>query len=137
MKIKYNDATHNRPGGRRILDAPFVFIDLQLYINQLKQEEAWQKSGHNGVTVFKNDQMAEVLICIRENAVIENNSVNGIVSIQVLEGKINMLVETEEIEMATGQLITMHQYINHSIEARKDSVLLITTTVDLENEIVL
>lgn len=132
MEIRYNEATTNRPEGDRVLNAPFVFIDIQNYIRQLKDEEAWQKTDHNSITVFKNNQVTIVLICLHESAVIENNSIEGLLTIQVLDGKIKMEVETEEIELVKGQLLTLHQYINHSIEAQQDSVLLLTNNNSMD-----
>jgi quercetin dioxygenase-like cupin family protein len=129
MEIKYNEATLNRPEGDRVLDAPFVFTDFQNYIRQLKQEDAWQKSDRNSITVFKNNQMTVVLICLHQGATIENNSIDGLLSIQVLEGKIRMEIETEEIEIMKHQLMTLHQYVNHSMEAAEDSVVLLTNYV--------
>jgi quercetin dioxygenase-like cupin family protein len=126
MEIRYNEATINRPEGDRVLDAPFVFTDFQHYIRQVKQEEAWHKSDRNSITVFKNSQITIVLICLHEGAVIENNSIAGLLSIQVLEGKIKMELESDETEVIKDQQVTLHQYINHSLEAMQESVLLLT-----------
>ena len=42
--IKNIDATLNRPEGERLIDAPFVFVDLQKYVEQLKHEDSWDKN---------------------------------------------------------------------------------------------
>ena len=42
MENKRNEATLNRPEGDRVLDAPYVFINIPEFIRQLKSEEAWQ-----------------------------------------------------------------------------------------------
>ncbi len=129
MEIEYNDATRNRPEGKRVLNAPFVFIDLADYTRQLKNEEAWVKNDRNSITVFKNEQMTTVLICLHEAAVIENNAVDGLISIQVLEGKIKLQVETEESEMISGQIAVLQPFINHELEAMEDCILLLSNTM--------
>ena len=43
METKRNEATLNRPEGDRVIDAPYVFMDLDQFILQLKNEESWTK----------------------------------------------------------------------------------------------
>ena len=38
MEIKTNQATKNRPEGDRVIDAPYVFIDIPGFVEQLKSE---------------------------------------------------------------------------------------------------
>jgi len=40
MENKRNEATLNRPEGDRVLDAPYVFVNIPEFIRQLKSEEA-------------------------------------------------------------------------------------------------
>ncbi|MES2431586.1 MAG: hypothetical protein V4556_11655 [Bacteroidota bacterium] len=128
MEIKFNDATPNRPEGERVLNAPFVFIDIPDYIRQLLEEDAWEKNDRNSITVYKNERITTVIVCLHESAVINNNSIDGYLSIQVIDGKIKLQIETEDTEMVKGQSVALHRYINHSIEALQDSILLLTTT---------
>lgn len=134
MEIKFNEATPKRPMGGRILDAPFVFIDLPNYIRQLQYKEEWDNKDRNSITVFKSDELTTVLICIKEAAVIGSNSIDGLMSVQVLEGKIKMQVETETVELLKGQVINLHAFIQHSIEAMEESILLITNVSQTRNE---
>jgi quercetin dioxygenase-like cupin family protein len=134
MEIKFNEATSKRPMGGRVLDAPFVFIDLPNYIRQLQQTEDWQNKDRNSITVFKSDELTTVLICLKEAAVIGSNSIDGLMSVQVLEGKIQMQVETESVELFKGQAINLHAFIQHSIEAMEESILLITNVPQPRNE---
>lgn len=127
MEIKRNDATRNRPGGDRVLDAPYVLADLPAFIEQVKDEKAWDKSDRNGITVFKTDGITIVLSAFKEGAVIKDNIVNGFLTLQVLEGKVRLDTLEGEIDMQDNQLITFHPNIPHSIEARSGAVLLITT----------
>ena len=57
MENKRNEATLNRPEGDRVLDAPYVFVNIPEFIRQLKSEEAWQKNDRNGITVFKTGRV--------------------------------------------------------------------------------
>ena len=126
MENKRNEATLNRPEGDRVLDAPYVFINIPDFIRQLKSEEAWQKNDRNGITVFKSGRVTMVLTCLHAKAVMHDVLVDGIFTIQVLEGVIRVRTPDGEVDMQANQAITFHQLVDHSIEAMMDSVLLFT-----------
>src|SRR6187401_1769470 len=124
MENKRNEATLNRPEGERVLDAPYVFINLPEFIRQLKSEEAWQKNDRNGITVFKTGRVTTVLTCLHAKAILKNNLVDGIFTVHVLEGIIR--VKTPDVDMQANQIMAFHQLVDHSIEAMMDSVILFT-----------
>lgn len=126
MENKRNEATINRPEGDRVLDAPYVFINIPDFIRQLKSEEAWQKNDRNGITVFKTGRVTMVLTCLRAKAIMHEVSVDGIFTIHVLEGIVRVRTPDGEVDMQGNQIITFHQLVDHSIEAMMDSVLLFT-----------
>ena len=65
MEEKFNESTINRPEGDRLLDAPFVIADLNAYIKQITEEDAWFKNDRNAITIFKGDHVTVVLIALR------------------------------------------------------------------------
>src|SRR6266481_17561 len=119
MEIKRNDATLLRPEGDRVLDAPYVFMNLGEFRKQLKDEEAWQKSDRNGITIFKTDNLTIVLTCLHKEASIKENIVNGLFQVQVLDGKIRISTDDGDSEMKEGEMIVFHPNVRHSIEALK------------------
>jgi quercetin dioxygenase-like cupin family protein len=127
MEIKRNDATLNRPEGDRVLDAPYVFMDLDDFIKQLKDEEAWDKNDRNGITIFKTDNLTTVLTCLHKDAAIEENSVDGLFQVQVLDGKVRITTDDGDTEMKQGEMMVFHPNVQHSIKALKKSTLLLQT----------
>jgi quercetin dioxygenase-like cupin family protein len=127
MEIKRNEATLNRPEGDRVIDAPYVFMDLNDFIKQLKDEEAWDKNDRNGITIFKTDNLTSVLTCLHKDASIEENSVDGLFQVQVLDGKIRVTTIDGDAEMKQGEMIVFHPNVLHSIKALKKSTLLLQT----------
>jgi hypothetical protein len=126
MENKRNEATLNRPEGDRVIDAPYVFINIPEFIRQLKTEEAWQKNDRNGITVFKSGRVTMVLTCLHAKAILKDVLVDGIFTIQVIEGIIRVTTPDGEVDMQANQIMTFHQLVDHSIEAMMDSVLLLT-----------
>ena len=130
MEIKRNDATLNRPEGDRVLDAPYVFMDLDDFTKQLKDEEAWDKNDRNGITIFKTDNLTTVLTCLHKDASIKDNAVDGLFQVQVLDGKIRITTDDGDAELKQGEMMVFHPNVKHSIEATKKSTLLLQTITE-------
>ena len=135
MENKRNEATINRPEGDRVLDAPYVFVNIPEFVRQLKSEEAWQKNDRNGITVFKTERVTMVVTCLHAKAVLKNNLVDGIFTIQVLEGIVRVTNPDGEVDMQANQVMAFHQLVDHSILALMDSVLLLTNNAKEVNHI--
>ncbi len=125
--MKANEATLNRPGGERVLDASYVISNIDDRIKQLKKEEAWDKSDRNAITLVKNDQMTIVLVCLHKGADIAENTVDGMITLEVIEGRVTVTTGTETLELCEHALITFRPNIGHSVHADKESAVLLTT----------
>ena len=126
MEIKRNEATLNRPEGDRVLDAPYVFIDIPSFIEQVKEEKAWEKNDRNGITVFKSDTLTIVVSALQASAEIRDNAVDGLFTIQVLKGDARVTTPDGDVNMTAGQLLTFHPQVPHSIQALSDSIFLLS-----------
>ncbi len=133
MTEKFNDATINRPEGERPLDAPIIRIDLHELIQQIKDEKAWKKNDRNAITVFKTAGMTIVLVALHEDASVNPHSIEGITSIQLLEGRLQILNSGEAMDVKEGQIITVKAKIDHTIIAIKKSIFLLTVAGNYGN----
>ncbi len=77
VEIKSNEATALRPEGDRILDAPFVEMDLNNFIVQIKDEITWTSTDHNSITIFKSNNTTVVLIGMHQNAELTKHKAYG------------------------------------------------------------
>jgi len=127
MEMKRNEATLNRPEGDRVIDAPYVFVDMGRFIKQIKNEETWDKNDRNGITIFKTDNLTTVLTCLHKDALIKDNSVDGIFQVQVLGGRIRVTTAEGDTDIGEGEMIVFHPGVQHTIEALKKSSLLLQT----------
>lgn len=126
MEIKRNEATINRPEGDRVIDAPYVFVDIPGFVDQIKNEKAWEKNDRNGITVFKSADMTIVVTAMQAAARIDDNSVDGHMTIQVLDGEVKIETPDGDVNMRAGNLIALHPGVTHSLQAVTDMILLIT-----------
>jgi quercetin dioxygenase-like cupin family protein len=130
MDMKLNEGTLNRPEGDRVLDALMVVSDINNYIRQLKEETTWKKSDKNAITIFKTDHLAIVISCLHENATIIDNVVEGVLTIQVLEGRIKVTVDGGHLDLKQGQIIHIHPGVRHTVEAITEAAILLSNVTD-------
>ena len=134
---KSNEATVLRPLGDRTIDAPLVTIDLFSFIEQIKKEKKWKETDRNAITVFKTNGLRIVLIALRKGAEMVKHVANGLISVQVLEGKIQLHTDEQSVKLGKGQMLALHKGIPHSLLAKKKTIFLLTLTTTLaENSIV-
>ena len=132
MENKSNDATSQRPEGNRILDAPMVEMNLYEFIDQLKNEKTWVESDRNSITIFKSETMRIVLMGLHENAEIKPHKANGVISVQVLEGKMDFTTEQKSSQIEKGQMIALHENITHSVLALTETFFVLTLAMKIK-----
>jgi len=117
----------NRPRGDRILDAPFVYMSLDEYVKQVKNEDAWDKYDRNGITIFKTENATIVLTCLHKNAIMGENLVDGIFQIQVLDGHLRVTTDAGNSDLKEAGMVVFHPGVRHTVQAMKKSTLLMQT----------
>lgn len=127
MEIKSNQSTGNRPEGDRILDAPYVFTDIPMYLEQLKSEKSWTKNDRNAITVYKSEKITIVIAILKSGATVNDHSIDECLTFQVLSGELKVETEGRVFYATSGQMMTFHAGLAHSIKALNDSEILITT----------
>ncbi len=127
--MKTTDATYNRPEGERVLDAPYVVTDINAAMVKLMNENGWEETDCNGITLFKTDNLTTVLICMHTGSRIGENSIDGTVTLQIVEGEVELTAEEEVLTLHTGQLMMLHHNVTHSILATEETVMLLTNHV--------
>ncbi|MEJ7768776.1 MAG: cupin domain-containing protein [Chitinophagaceae bacterium] len=121
-----NEATPLRPGGSRLLNAPFLEMDLNKCIAEIRSESTWQIRDRNSITIFKSDDITIVLMGMHEHADLKTHTANGTIMVQVLDGKIDFKTEARTTVLENGQIIALQPNIPHSVLAVKESFFLLT-----------
>lgn len=130
MENKSNDATPQRPDGERILNAPLVEMNINDFIKQIRSEPTWSDSDRNSVTLFKSETMRIVLIGLHKNAEMKPHKANGVISVQVVEGKIEFTTEQKSTQIEKGQMIALTENITHNVRALTESFFLLTLAMN-------
>ena len=132
MGKQFNKVNKLRPLADRTLDAQMVTIDLPSYIEQIKKEKTWKKTDRNAITVFKTTGLSIVLMAMRKDAEISKHSTEGLVHIQVLEGKILINAKGQPIQLSAGQILALHEGIPHSLQVKKKTIFLLTLSATMD-----
>lgn len=128
MKTKIIEATNSRRTSGHIIDASVVSVDISAFIKQIKAEKSWAESDRNAITVFKTNGLSIVLIALRQNAEMIKYKADGLMSVQILAGEIKFTTNHNCNNFKTGQMVVLHNSIEHSILAIEETVLLLTVT---------
>ncbi len=128
MDTKFINATTQRPEGNRTTDAQLVTIDLASFIEQIKEEKEWKESDRNAITVFKTNGMCIVLVALHKDAEMIKHTAAGLISVEVLEGKMIFKTENNSINLGKGKMLALHEGIQHSVLAQEETIFLLTIT---------
>jgi len=134
MEEKFNEATDQRPEGDRVIDAAMVTIDLPAFMEQIKQEAAWKERDRNAITVFKTNGMRLVLIALHAGAEMKTHTADGIISVQVIDGRMKFTANNRSAELSKGQMLALHKGIPHSVQAIEETIFLLTLTTTLDDK---
>lgn len=131
MEEKFNKATALRPEGERAMDAALVRIDIPAFIENIKNEKQWKDSDRNAITVFKTNGLRIVLMALHKDAEMTEHTADGLISIQMLEGRMIFKTEEQAVELNKGQMLALHEGIPHSVVAKEETIFLLTLTTTL------
>jgi quercetin dioxygenase-like cupin family protein len=134
MSVKRNESTGNRPKGDRAIDAPYLVLNTPGYIDQLKQEPAWQKNDRNGITVFKSEGLTMVITAFHQGAQVNDLTVDGFLTVKVLEGKVRFISSEGNFEAVENDVIAFHPGVAKALEAMTEATILLTHfTIESDN----
>ncbi len=120
------DATYNRPEGDRRIDSPVLLTDLPSFIDQIKNENAWEKNDRNSITLFKSDKIRIVLVALHRKAEMQTEHPDHVMNIHLLKGKISLIANVSQTEVNKDQMVTLHEKVPYKIKALKKSMFVLT-----------
>jgi quercetin dioxygenase-like cupin family protein len=136
LLITHSDATsvgdsgslqsHPRPDARRKLDGHLLKFDLYAEIENLKQEGNWLAGYQSAKTLVKSEDTRIVLIALHKDNEMKMHQSNGPISLLIMEGCIQFKTLQDDVELNSGELITLHKKVQHSVLAKEQSIILLT-----------
>ena len=128
MDTKYNEATPNRPTGERVLDAPFVLMDIPAFMKQLPGEKAWQENDRSGITIFKGKNLTILITMLKSGAKIKDSPQTDILVAYLLKGDAKFTTnDKEEVVVKENQSIVFHKGMLNCIEAVSEATIMLSS----------
>ena len=100
-------------------------FDLRKEMDDSEKKKPWP-SGLYSRTLFKKHDLRIVLISMQDAAHMKEHHADGTISIQVIKGQLRVSVNGKPHNLPTGTLFTLGHSIRHDVEAKGDSVFLLT-----------
>lgn len=100
-------------------------FDLSEEVHRLESEQPWQ-AEHTANTIVKYPDLRIVLVALKAGSRLHEHRTAGRLSIQALSGEIYVHVPGQVVEMTTGKLLAVDHNVPHDVEAKTDSVFLLT-----------
>lgn len=132
-KLKTHSETLVGPDATSSLNVPMVEMNLHESIEQLKNTISWVEKDRNSIILYKSETMQIVLIGLHENAELKPHKASGVISVQVLEGKINFIAGDQRSILEKGHVIALEENCTHSVLALKESFFLLTLVLRANN----
>jgi quercetin dioxygenase-like cupin family protein len=87
------------------------------------------KARHRANLLVKTDTIRVVLVTMLEGGALQEHSAPGPITVQVLAGTIDFLVDGESDIMSKGDLISLAPGVRHAVRGLKDGAFLLTIGV--------
>lgn len=108
-------------------------FDLKLVTRDLWKEPELQEPGrHMGTTLVKTPALRVVLQAMRRGARLSPHRAPGPITVQVLEGELRFEAGDDVVYLRAGELLALPTRETHAVEAVRDSVFLLTISVEPE-----
>src|SRR5271167_2025247 len=94
------------------LESPILSFDLNLEIERLRGENAWQ-GGRNSKTLVKHPDFRVVLTVLESNARLHEHKAVGRISVHTMAGHIRMHVQDKVIDLPAGHMLALERALPH------------------------
>lgn len=94
---------------------------------ELREEIAYEKNSKSARSLVRGKELTIVLVALKEGAKLKEHHAAGPATALVLEGAINFFCpdQGKTFHLAALQSVVFSSAIDHSVEAQKDSLLLV------------
>lgn len=101
-------------------------FDLNQLSDQLCSEPHEATEGHRQIAFYHYGSVTKVLIAFDEGGNMDEHQANGVVSIHVLEGALEVNAAGESHKLGGGQILMLAPNIRHDVRATEKSKMLLT-----------
>lgn len=106
-------------------------FDLEAAATQLLAEPGTGQHGHRQMALFHHGPATLALFCFEEEgAKFPDHVVDGVVIIQVIQGRLTVQTETAEHDMPAGRVLRLGPNVRHNVVATEPAQMLLTVCME-------
>jgi quercetin dioxygenase-like cupin family protein len=110
--------------------APEHQFDLAAVAAQLRKEPLLPNHQHRQITLYHHDLMTVVLFVFEQDGELIDHQANGVVTIHLLEGEVQVKTDAQTHDLAAASLVALAPTVRHSVTAKRPSVMLLTVSLE-------
>ena len=95
-------------------------------LKELRAEDHPPRQGHRQITLFHRGPVTQVLFSFEAGGLLDRHSAHGLVTIHVLEGRLNVEADGADNELAAGDILILDPDVPHDVRASEESAMLLT-----------
>jgi quercetin dioxygenase-like cupin family protein len=108
------------------LASPVQVVDLAAAAAGLKAEAHASVSGHRQIAVVRHGPVTIIQFVFDEGGLLKEHRAEGVVTIHVLSGRLQVVVDEESRAVGAGELMALAPGVPHSLLALAPSEMLLT-----------
>ncbi len=106
-----------------------LHFNLAQELRQLREQDSWKRgTGRSSKTLAKYPDFRVVLVLMKAGSEMKEHHADARISVQTLQGRIQVHLPDQAIELDEGELICLEAGIHHDVEALQESAFLITVS---------
>jgi quercetin dioxygenase-like cupin family protein len=110
----------------QVLTGEILRFDLLAELELLQTEPTWESSDRNAITLLKEGDLRLTLTRLKSGARMDEHRTDGVSCVQVLEGRLRVVIAGETYELGTGEVIALGRWVPHEVTALADAAFLLT-----------
>jgi len=110
--------------------APQLHIDLEKVAATLLAEPLPANRHHRQETLYRRHPITVALFLFEAGAELRAHSADGVVTVQVLQGRLKMTVEEQTHDLPAGSLLVLAPGVKHDVHAAEPTRMLLTVCLE-------
>jgi quercetin dioxygenase-like cupin family protein len=106
--------------------APVHHVDLEESAGRISAIHASSSAGHKHETLYKHGPVTVALFVFESGAGLLEHTAGGVVTVQVLQGRLKMTAEGKAHELSGGQMLVIAPGVRHDVYAQEPTRMLLT-----------
>lgn len=105
---------------------PVQLLDLEAAAARLRAEPHDAIGGHRQIALFRSGPVTLVLFTLETGAHLKEHRTDGVVTIHLLGGRIDVACDGRTLELRPGQVVALAPGVLHEVRAHVPSEMLLT-----------